>query len=765
MKIAGRRLPVSTLVALSIALLGAGWSWSVVFVSPGARVVVSGLLGPLLVVCATRMRRKTPPLAITALLEFLMALLLWIILAPADEGSLGKILTGVLHGWNTILSAAVPVDTGNGATAFAYVISALAGVISFEILFRTRTRIWPSVPALCLATLAYFMGRGGPSSVLFPTILLIVGAVSLALLRSRAAAIPGAPFDESLPEDEDAESAASESRWGRKEAAVVGAIVALAIGIVVMLISAIPIFGGRNPTELHDSYVPKERTAAAVNPLDQVAESETMPAGSSKILFSVKLSERFKDCSDAKVDRCPRFPIAYLPNFDGSSTWNSDAILQPASERVDPPSSPKAGKTRLVKQTITVNKDYQRGVLPGLERLVRVSKDAASRSREVDPATGLRTLSVNDLNTKKQGPIFSFEAWSKVRTLTDADLKSTYPDPAIKSASERLGLGEFPVLQNLRDKKICDPTVNQNAGFLKLCIWEKVLAKYAAEKVNDSPGYSLSRLEAFLSAEKPSGTTDQFATSFATVATSLGWRVRVVVGYQVVKKEAAFDVTSSDLRAWPEVALSGLGWVAFSPFPGVQGVASPPTTTTTSSPAGSSTTPSTTPISDPNGEQNCEGRGRCGPVVGANDSSDQGAPIVLLLSLALVALGIIASAPGLLAARRRRRAHTEGDPETRISAAWNDALDRLREEGRDEVECLTAQAAETATATSFGLESAAEVAMLGVKTDRALHAPTAPQANDADEAWRHADALRVLVDQTRTRWRRLRSRAIPARWR
>ena len=765
MKITRRRLPVSTLVALSIALLGAGWSWSCVFAAPGARVVVSGLVGPALVVCATRLRRKTPPLAITALLEFLMALLLWPILAVDGERGLGKILTGVFHGWNTILSAAVPVDTDNGATAFAYVISALAGVISFEILFRTRTRIWPSVPALCLATLAYFMGRGGPSSVLFPTILLIVGAVSLALLRSRAAAIPGVPFDESLPDDEASELAASELRWGRTEGALVGAVVALAIGIVVMLISAIPIFGGRNPSELHDSYVARERTAVALNPLDQVAESETTSVDSSKKLFFVELGERFKDCSAAKVDRCPRFPIAYLPNFDGSSTWNSGAILQPASEEVDPPFLPKVGSTRLVKQTITVNKDYQRGVLPGLERLVRVSKDAADLSPEVDPATGLRTLSVNDLRRKKQDPILSFEAWSEVRTLTDADLKSTYPDPGIQTASVKPDLAGLTGLLALRDLTGCRSAVNTNAGFQKLCVWEKILAGYLRASENNTPGYSLSRLEEFLSAKGPKGTTDQFATAFATVAASLGYPVRVVVGYQVVTSEAAFSVQSSDLRAWPEVALSGLGWVAFSPFPGVQGVSPTTTTTSTTIPAGAPVTAPEKPPSEIIGAQKCNPGEPCGQAVGATDSGDQGAPIVLLCFLALAVLGIFASTPGLLAERRRRRAHTEGDPETRIGAAWNDALDRLREEGRIEVDCLTAGGAEDAMAKSFGPEFAAEVAMLGATTDRALHAPHAPQANDADKAWFHADTLRSLIDESRTRWRRLRFRAIPARWR
>ncbi|CAB5013014.1 unannotated protein [freshwater metagenome] len=766
MNVARRHLPVSALVALTVALLGAGLSWACVFVTPGARVVASAFIGPIVVVGATRMRRKTPPLVITALLELLLALLLWLILAPSGERGLDKILTGVLHGWNTILSTAVPVYTGNGATAFAYVISALAGVISFEVLLRTRTRIWPSVPALCLATLAYFMGRGGPSSVLFPTLLLIVGAVSLALIRSRAAARPGVPFDESLPDDdEDAELTNSASRWGRKEAAVVTGIVALALGIVVMAVSAIPIFGGRNPSELHDSYNPRERTAASVNPLDQVAKSETETPSADKedSLFFVELSEGFKNCSSSRVDRCPRFPIAYLPNFDGSNTWNADAILQPASERVDPPSA-LGSRSLIVKQTIKVNKSYTRGVLPGLQRLVRVSANAAELSREVDSATGLRTFLPSKI-TRKIDPALTYQAWSEVPVLTDSDLKSAHPDPSIEIESVEPDLQGLTELLGLRDKAGCQSGVNKNPGFQKLCKWEEVLASYKVAVENKSPGYSLGRLEAFLSSDPPAGTSDQFATTFATVAASLGYPVRVVVGYQVVTSEAAFYVTSYDLRAWPEVALAGLGWVAFSPFPGAEGVSPTTTTTTTTTPIGKPVTPTTASAPKVSDQQQCKLGESCGKAVGATEGGEQGAPIVLLLSLALVVLGIIASAPGLLAERRRRRAHTEGDPETRVSAAWNDALDRLREEGRIEVECLTAQAAETATATSFGLESAAEVAMLGVRTDRALHAPDSPLAHDADEAWRHADALRVLVDQTRTRWRRLRSRAIPARWR
>ena len=87
---------------------------------------------------------------------------------------------------------------------------------------------------------------------------------------------------------------------------------------------------------------------------------------------------------------------------------------------------------------------------------------------------------------------------------------------------------------------------------------------------NVAPGHSGNRIEEFLDTRR--GYCEQFAGTFAAMARSLGLPARVAVGFTVGDADPddpdLYVVRGRHAHAWPEVYLSGVGWVAFEPTPG-----------------------------------------------------------------------------------------------------------------------------------------------------------------------------------------------------
>jgi len=82
-------------------------------------------------------------------------------------------------------------------------------------------------------------------------------------------------------------------------------------------------------------------------------------------------------------------------------------------------------------------------------------------------------------------------------------------------------------------------------------------------------GSSYARLADFLDSGRTSGTAEQFASTFAVLARAAGLPTRVVVGFQLVERDqdGLWVVRGRDALAWPEVYLTGIGWIAFDPRP------------------------------------------------------------------------------------------------------------------------------------------------------------------------------------------------------
>src|SRR5206468_2365908 len=83
-----------------------------------------------------------------------------------------------------------------------------------------------------------------------------------------------------------------------------------------------------------------------------------------------------------------------------------------------------------------------------------------------------------------------------------------------------------------------------------------------------TPGHDEAAMDRFLAQKQ--GYCEQFAGTFAAMARFLKLPARVAVGFTAgtLGADGRWHVTGKEAHAWPEVYLTGYGWVAFEPTPG-----------------------------------------------------------------------------------------------------------------------------------------------------------------------------------------------------
>jgi hypothetical protein len=276
------------------------------------------------------------------------------------------------------------------------------------------------------------------------------------------------------------------------------------------------------------------------------------------------------------------------------------------------------------------------------------------------------------------------------------------------------------------------------------------------------PGTSTDELTNFL-IETKEGYCQQFATAFAVLARSLGYPVRVSIGFLPGTQDPnfpdRFTVTGGETHAWPEVYFEDYGWIPFEPTP--RGIAPAPSYTSNTEtgrvprrgainrggpgPDGQGHRFADGTFADPF-SAGARGGGPEGAPAGERDRSPAWRPAFtrMLLVLATVALLWLGGVPFLKKARIRRRYRAARSPRAIVVAAFAEFTDEAAE--------LAARKrpAESATTyaervTSMGVVPRTAAARLARLYESAEYSGRDIERTQADEARRIAGQLRASL--------------------
>ena len=147
----------------------------------------------------------------------------------------------------------------------------------------------------------------------------------------------------------------------------------------------------------------------------------------------------------------------------------------------------------------------------------------------------------------------------------------TGPSPADVSP---VGPGSVPAgvaLYRCPDSTIIDGTADALAGggspldrLRRIEVWLKLTKIYDTQAPG---GQTVRSVELFLTQEFARGNLEVFVTAHALLARCADVPVRVVVGYPAPAADGSTEYTPTEISAWVETPLAGVGWVPLDPVP------------------------------------------------------------------------------------------------------------------------------------------------------------------------------------------------------
>jgi hypothetical protein len=266
-------------------------------------------------------------------------------------------------------------------------------------------------------------------------------------------------------------------------------------------------------------------------------------------------------------------------------------------------------------------------------------------------------------------------------------------------------------------------------------------------------GHAADRITQLLTDQQMIGDQEQYAVTAALMAQQLGFPARVVFGFEPKETSGTVAVRGSDVSAWIEVGTAQFGWVALDPTPPVREI--PPELP--ESPAQVARPQS--PVQPPPQEREVRST-QTAPESTQEDTPSldpllQALLVVLQIAgwLGLASAIVLAPFLTIIAAKWRRRAlrRRAPTPLERISGGWQEFLDAVVDHG------YLPGAAPTRSEVAQLVGGMKPLVLAGV-ADRAVFAPEASRATDADQVWRTVRDLRRELERGLTRWQRIKAR-------
>lgn len=625
---------------------------------------------------------------------------------PATLGALAADLTEGVAG---LRSTVVPVSADSSLVVVALVVVWLAALAADWVAFRLGAALGALLPSLGVLTLTSAVGSGAGSAPLSAAFLVAAGM--FVIQRTPVAPSPRHWF-------------VSRTAPGR-----VAPLLRAGIPVLAVMAVAGPLVGPRLPDARSEGVLDLGPgagpvTRVTVSPLvgirDRISQSPPVT------LFTVR----------ATVPAYWR--LAALESFDGD-IWSSHASFRRAGGSLPGESSP-APDARLDQEYRIAS--LAQFWLPAAYRpvAVRVGGDVLSEVR-VNPA------SLTLITERETADGLVYAVTSELPRYTPADL-ATATGEVPEAVRDLLTLPvDFPP----RIHDLATEVAGDAPGpYAKALALQSFLRDGFGYREDVPAGHSDTLLERFLF-ESRAGYCEQFASSFAVMARSVGLPARVAVGFLPGHFAGGiFEVTTRHAHAWPEVYLHPYGWVAFEPTP-TRFEPSPTNHTGTFNPE---VLPVPTPPAPPAAEEAPapapEAQPPNAPEPATPGPGERGSPAGLGAAVTGASLLLVGSGYALLAlaarARRRVARRRVAAPRAAVGAAWTEALERLTEAGVPARPASTSGEVARAGRDAAGRAVGTRLDRLARLADAAAYARAEPQAADVGAAWREAEATVALLD-------------------
>jgi len=761
--------PVANTVMLWCTMIVAASALWPIYRTPQLAVVVGAALlsGTVIALLGARFRWPAPVVALATVVAFVLLGAPLILpeqtifrVIPTLEGLQGLVV-GAALGWKQLLTISLPVGTYMGLLIPFFLLVLVATVLSLTVALRARAGSLAVLGPILLFVVAVLFGPDAAQWPIVTSLALMAAVLGWVALRrwgrrqdalnrvAATAATAGeagpAPVAASLPQSGARRVRGSGLRRDRRSVGlrtVVSGIVIFAVAGTAAAAAATALPAASPRSVLRTAIVQPFDPRDYVSPLSGFRRY-WQEANAAAVMLS--------------VDGLPagaRLRIATLDSYDGIVYSVGSATVTAASgsfTRVPAPIDQSATAGEAV--TITVDVGAFNGpwlpTIGNLETIAFAGADSAELRGSFFFNSTTQTAAVLD------------ELAAGDQYTLSAVLPST-PDRAALADVEP-GLATVPPaavipeeLATTLDRYIADAAT---PGTQLLAMIDGLQADgYVSHGVaDDEPasrsGHAADRITELLADSTMIGDAEQYAVTAALMARELGFPARVVLGFAPETAEDTTQVRGSDISAWVEVNTAEYGWVTIDPNPEIRDIPD----ATAEEPTRISRPQSIVP--PPEVEPPVADR-QPAPETERDDPAEVDRLQEVLLMVARVAgtsalAALVLSSPFLVIVlakwirrRRRRRARSNLD---RIRGGWSEFEDNVVDHGFEPSRSATrSEVAATVGST--------QAAVLAAVADRAVFAPTEPDAIEADHVWRSVSEIAATLDARITRWQRFRAR-------
>ncbi|GAA1963108.1 transglutaminase-like domain-containing protein [Amycolatopsis minnesotensis] len=592
------------------------------------------------------------------------------------------LVSGVTGSWQLTLQSTWPALPDPQLMLFVPLAVLFAAVLGLELARWSLAALLPSLVVLGLSQA--YVAVTGPTALLVALAYAGVAGTLLAVSRPRPAIPSGA---------------------ARRGAAALLVLPTAFLGVAAAVAATVAVPVRADALSLHQNESVPLPPTRVVNPLDEVAARLRTPA-----------VPVFGYTATARVDR---WRVAVLDDFDGAR-WTSTAEYRRMGATVAPPPGLTARTdTRQADVTVEDGED-----LPWVPSQA-VPSAVTGVAPLIDERSGMLMV------PGAKGPAAYHLSWREPEVNAD-DLAGAAIDPAALAGR---GLGAAP-------PEIADlaraAVAGQPPSFRAALVLERYLSQHyqLATGAALPTGNGWQQLRTFL-LETRRGTSEQFAASYVALARLLGIPARLAVGYRAPASVPGRPVVvrDGDVFAWPEVAVSGIGWVSLDPTGGAggSGTASDGLAKATAQVRAELPPPQDLRVPPLKPE----------PGGAAPREEQPGTPFPYLAAVLVLfglAVLVLAAVPVAKAIRSRRRRRATG--QRAVVAAWWEATDLLRAHGVPFTEGMTVRDL-AAAAGPFTEQSVVDgLRWLAHQVDTALWSGRVADDGTGVQAWASVRAIR-----------------------